>query len=61
MKTCGTRCVTMCNFCKHYKDNGGELRTIDTFEGEGICDVSKKNINAIDGRKCNDFDCFICN
>lgn len=49
---CNEGCHAICDFCKHYKDDG-----IEGFVGEGIC--VKKNIRVDASSYCeDDFECF---
>lgn len=55
----------LCDFCTHYKDEYRDIKKLKDkngnlkFAGEGICDITKENVMADDGYKCNNFECFM--
>jgi len=54
MKLCHEDCIPVCDFCKHYIDDG---EGSNTFEAEGLCVVKNKRVDASESCQ-DDFECF---
>lgn len=58
-KFCSEQCKqtgSICDFCKHYRD---DYEGLDTgFAGSGKCDIDNSETNASDGYNCDNFECF---
>lgn len=52
---CSTECMSCCDFCINYKDNGNGI--LGEFEGEGKCLVKNIEVSASYGCE-DDFHCF---
>lgn len=58
-KFCNDSCHAICDFCKYYRDEIRDIQGIkDEFAGEGICSIDGKLVDASDGYKCGNFECF---
>ena len=57
-KYCSKDCIAVCDFCKHYRDNGDpDGDNYSNFEGVGVCLINNNSTEA--GWYCNDnFECF---
>lgn len=58
---CSDDCKDMgsiCDFCKHYRDEYRDILKLNEFAGNGVCAFDNSEVDACDGYNCDNFMCF---